>query len=376
MTTKVVRQPRGTTQESDAYTGPSGQITVDVDRLEIRLHDGATPGGIRILGLEQLLTIFRASADDPLGEDLPEAGLGIIVRIADGAYTVREITTTLGGIVITNPTGVGGNFNVALDIDGMDEGAPDIDTDSFPAWDESVEGNVKVIFKDFFGLITQFPALADIDATADYLYVYDASTSLAKKSLVIDLFRSIADLTEETSPGPDDYIVIRKASNDTARKVEIASLAGGAPHVILAERQNSGVAGGTFTIGADRTRVLNTEVMDTLDICSLAGNQFTLAAGTYYIEWSPPAFFVETHQSMLYDVTALAVIARGMSMLARNGTANGYNTSEGFHTFTIAAPNVYEIRHRCGNTQAGNGFGAPCSFGQETYTVVKIWKLA
>lgn len=124
MSTKVVRQPRGTTQESDSYTGPSGQITVDADRLELRLHDGATPGGIRILGLDQLLTIFRASADDPLGEDLPEAGLGFIVRIADGAYTVRDVTGS-PGITITNPAGTGGNVNVAIDFadnDDMDDG--------------------------------------------------------------------------------------------------------------------------------------------------------------------------------------------------------------------------------------------------------------
>lgn len=111
---KVVQQPRGTTEESNLYTGLSGQITIDTDRNEIRLHDGATPGGIRIPSLDTLITIFRASADDPLGEGLPEAGLGIIVRTGDGAYTVRDVAVS-PGLTVTNPAGTGGDMTITPD---------------------------------------------------------------------------------------------------------------------------------------------------------------------------------------------------------------------------------------------------------------------
>lgn len=42
------------TAESNAYIGPAREITVDTDRLELRLHDGVTPGGRRLLNESQI----------------------------------------------------------------------------------------------------------------------------------------------------------------------------------------------------------------------------------------------------------------------------------------------------------------------------------
>jgi len=36
---------RGDTQANDAYTGEGGEITIDHEARELRVHDGATPGG-------------------------------------------------------------------------------------------------------------------------------------------------------------------------------------------------------------------------------------------------------------------------------------------------------------------------------------------
>lgn len=47
--TKNVQHPRGSTTAEDAITGLAGQIRVDTTRNELRLHDGTTPGGHRIL---------------------------------------------------------------------------------------------------------------------------------------------------------------------------------------------------------------------------------------------------------------------------------------------------------------------------------------
>lgn len=54
------RKARGTTAQNDAYTGPSGQITVDMDRKEVRIHDGVTPGGIRVLNKTQNDLLYQA----------------------------------------------------------------------------------------------------------------------------------------------------------------------------------------------------------------------------------------------------------------------------------------------------------------------------
>lgn len=37
---------RGTTVENDSFTGAQGELTMDTDKNQIRLHDGATQGGM------------------------------------------------------------------------------------------------------------------------------------------------------------------------------------------------------------------------------------------------------------------------------------------------------------------------------------------
>ena len=43
-----VKRRRGTTAENDAFTGAEGEIVVDTERHELRVHDGVTQGGFRI----------------------------------------------------------------------------------------------------------------------------------------------------------------------------------------------------------------------------------------------------------------------------------------------------------------------------------------
>ena len=37
---------RGSTAANNAYTGPVGTISIDIENKEIRYHDGVTPGEI------------------------------------------------------------------------------------------------------------------------------------------------------------------------------------------------------------------------------------------------------------------------------------------------------------------------------------------
>jgi hypothetical protein len=145
------------------------------------------------------------------------------------------------------------------------------------------------------------------------------------------------------------------------------------PHVILEDQKAQNTAGGTFTSGADQTRVLNTEVYDPYGLCALSSNQFTLGAGTWYIRWSAPAFSVGRHQSWLYNVTDTSVVARATS---DNAGASGTTLSLGSYVFTITGSKAFEIRHRCQVTVASNGFGVEGNFGTEIYTHVDITKVA
>lgn len=146
-----------------------------------------------------------------------------------------------------------------------------------------------------------------------------------------------------------------------------------APDVIVEDQKASGTDGGTFTSGADRTRDLNTLVRNAASIASLASSKVTLPRGNWYIEFEAPAFGVDAHQAILYNVTGTAELARGSSEYSNNGTTVT-TTSRGSAFVTLAANSDLEIRHRCTSTKASQGLGRAGSFGTEVYSRLKAWR--
>ena len=144
---------------------------------------------------------------------------------------------------------------------------------------------------------------------------------------------------------------------------------------ILADQKSSGTHGGTFTAGAWRTRDLNTEISDPDGIVSISSNQFTLAAGTYLIEYSAPGYDTDSHQTALYDITGSAYLNYGTSEHSGSGDAT-VSRSFGKFIHTITSANVYEIRHYAETTRSSSGFGIALSNSNvQTYTMVTITKL-
>ena len=41
---------RGTTSQNNSFTGAAGELSVDTDLDQLRVHDGSTAGGIKIPG--------------------------------------------------------------------------------------------------------------------------------------------------------------------------------------------------------------------------------------------------------------------------------------------------------------------------------------
>lgn len=144
----------------------------------------------------------------------------------------------------------------------------------------------------------------------------------------------------------------------------------------ISDVKAAGTDGGTFTSGAWLTRDLNTENYDADGIVSIASNQFTLAAGTYRITWSCPAFKCNGHKSRLYNVTDAAVVGVGTTeQSSANVNVNTQTRSYGSARVTIASSKAFEIQHQCSTTQSTNGLGAGNSFGaEEAYTWVEIVK--
>jgi len=176
--------------------------------------------------------------------------------------------------------------------------------------------------------------------------------------------------TEATSPADTDEFLMQLAGAGAYRKLLTKHMPG-ALLAIIEDQKAQNTAGGTFTSGADQTRVLNTLVYNRGTLVTLASNQFILPIGVWDIFWRAPAFQANAHQSWLYDITAGAVAARG-SAITCGAASNAQNDSIGGIRVTLAAPTTYEIRHRCTTTRATDGFGTLANFGIETYTQVVV----
>lgn len=145
-------------------------------------------------------------------------------------------------------------------------------------------------------------------------------------------------------------------------------------YIKISDTKAQNTNGGTFTSGAWRTRVLNTEDSDVGSHAALASNQITLSAGTYECRISCPAFKVEGHQARLYNTTGAAIVLIGTSESA-DSSNNGSTRSFIVGKFTIATSQALEVQHRCGSTQASNGLGARANFTSEVYTIAEFWKV-
>lgn len=58
-----VKRRRGTTAQNDAFTGAEGEITVDTEKHELRVHDGVTQGG-HIIPTNETLDFANKALDN------------------------------------------------------------------------------------------------------------------------------------------------------------------------------------------------------------------------------------------------------------------------------------------------------------------------
>jgi len=186
--------------------------------------------------------------------------------------------------------------------------------------------------------------------------------------------KTAAELAETNAETAEANAEAAQAAAEAARDIAlVAKVAGHLLHV--REEQAANTAAGTFTSGADRTRVLNTVKTNEIAGASLASNQITLPAGTYRADISAPAYEVDAHRAFLYNVTDAATTLYGEAGWA--GAAVNANTKVSIRgQFTIASAKVFEVRHRCQTTKVSYGLGSQTNFGIEVYTDAMIVKVA
>ena len=153
---------------------------------------------------------------------------------------------------------------------------------------------------------------------------------------------------------------------DTAlAKWKNAAAAGGssAQYMIVVDEKAQGTPGGTPVGSGYQIRTLNTVKANTITGASLASNQITLPAGTYYVEIISTVSITGASRVKLYNVTDAANTIIGFTgyegiAINTNLDANG--------VFTIATQKAFEVRQYFQPGFGSNAFGQAHNLTGET----------
>lgn len=344
----------------------AANIKIRADRMDAEFNGIAT-------GLTNCIT---KDGQTTVTANLPMAGFkhtGVGNASASNEYAAYgQLTTALAAITLDSLSDVvltstaSGNFiyyngtnwvNVAKDVipvDGLKA------TGSGGISLKNSAGSTVAIFGVSSGTSSSF--LGDIGATG-YVNISGTSSSPAYITLAEDTDNGTNKVTLSAPAAiTSDYTVTMPSTSGTLLVDQFLH---------LQDQKTSGTAGGTFTSGAWQTRTLNTELTDTIG-STLASNQFTLPAGTYYVEAICPTLNTNSSQARLQNITDAATTLLGISSVTGT-TAGGYAFVDG--QFTITGTKTFELQHRCSTTKATDGFGYPSSWGTEVYAEVRVWKV-
>lgn len=98
---KQLQLRRGTTVQNDAFTGAIGELTMDTDKKQLRVHDGVTQGGKTIPDLSMIFAaIFpdytrKVTMSTPF--TAPTYGFAMWNNSGTGACTVNGQTIAVAG---------------------------------------------------------------------------------------------------------------------------------------------------------------------------------------------------------------------------------------------------------------------------------------
>jgi uncharacterized delta-60 repeat protein len=149
---------------------------------------------------------------------------------------------------------------------------------------------------------------------------------------------------------------------------------------IISDEKTLGAPGGSFFAGDFVTRDLNT-IRGNMNKVTLSSNRITIQPGVFEVRIQAPAYHVQNHQVVLYDVTNDQIALEGSNAFASvevvtllGSQFNGAETlSIVKGTLHVGAQTVFEVRHQCSQTQEDNGFGVVSNIGEnEVYTIVRI----
>jgi len=235
-------------------------------------------------------------------------------------------------------------------------------TDRFLQWDS--DGNLKNVDISLQGAL----------AVSAFAQTYLDELTAAATRAVLETKESFTDL-DETPSSFTGQAFKGVATNSGENALEFVSILSTDNYAYFREEQTSGTEGGASVAGT-QVRVLNTEVTNNIPGCSLASNQITLAAGTYYFRASTPSYRGGRHKALLYNATDTANLNIGSTEISGNGDTT-QTSSYVSGTFTLAASKDIELRHYIQVAVATNGLGTAASASlTEVYSELELWRVA
>lgn len=113
--TDSILVPLGSAIQQDSYTGPKGELTCDENNLDLRLHDGVTPGGRHILNRDNSDLRYQRKSTELAGLlTFEPQQFGFLARLGPANYRLRSFTWNVANLTIVNPSGAEGNPFISL----------------------------------------------------------------------------------------------------------------------------------------------------------------------------------------------------------------------------------------------------------------------
>lgn len=142
------------------------------------------------------------------------------------------------------------------------------------------------------------------------------------------------------------------------------SAGAGVAFAIIEDRKDAADSGGDFIAGSYRTRDLNYIAHNDIG-ASLAANQITLPAGTYFIFAAAPAYMVNRHNARLYNISDSAPALFSQSDFARD-TGEVQTSALVVGVIEIVSETTFELQHESQISKTTNGFGVNTSTSLES----------
>lgn len=206
-------------------------------------------------------------------------------------------------------------------------------------------------------------------------------TSIALLGTAADktIYTTGIDTAAETSLTAYMRTLLAAIDATTARGL-LGVNSGSLDYLLFRDQHANTVNSAAFTPGSPQVVPLNTEVADTGNHGSIAGNQITLAAGTYRYRFGVVSYKSGAFKAWLYNISDSADIASSYGQpgwVPQDGAqpefGNGLVTGQG--RFTLAVPKTISLKAQCNSTSLGCSFGAALSQGNtEVYSFLELEK--